>query len=408
MGASASRRDAIASTLVSALGEHGAGLAEAWTRHALPARLEGDVARVGVGATSAGRSTVLLDVAELGAFVALTAMADGAPRPRFAEWQVRSQEQLATLAPEIARVVRSWAAGHPGETNVIDVAYRARALLEARFPSGVWSVEFWPSAYGGPAGASINLRTGRDGEWRGLVGVEPLARGVVIRARDGGSGRVILEREAVGSADADALGPDLVDAVRGQLEARERFASRVFKAGDAARAVQRALAGRVPPDGGGWHVQARDGSLPAPRPWACVYWGAFDAGHHVAVATEDAHGVRVAAGAEAVVVRDAGELAAATAEIVAAIERQLGRLTVDRLVPGRRYRLLRPLGTRVRLEAGAVVRLVGSAVEPREGYTVYSFRDEATGVVLEVTDVVDADLAVLRDLDEYLQPLPST
>jgi hypothetical protein len=92
----------------------------------------------------------------------------------------------------------------------------------------------------------------------------------------------------------------------------------------------------------------------------------------------------------------------ALVEAITEIVRQPDRLTTRRLVVGSRYRVLRDL---LGAKAGDVLRYTGKVVDWHADAERFDFRHEHDDAALDLFEAFDADLAILRELHLYMEPI---
>ncbi len=90
--------------------------------------------------------------------------------------------------------------------------------------------------------------------------------------------------------------------------------------------------------------------------------------------------------------------ASPVAELSDAVREWGERLAAEELAIGKRYRVLQPFLGYV---AGDEVECVGAVLDPHASAWIWSFR-RADGKAVDLTELADAHVPILRDLDLYL------
>ena len=267
-----------------------------------------------------------------------------------AQWSLRPNADLIAAAVPIAEAARDWAASHPGTATMLDLALEvARAVAADRgerwtvgIPGTVAPTEMWLH------GPSIDVAS---------VGV---SEGGVHLWIDGALRRhAAPTRGELAGACAFAVG-----AVREQAARYERHVALGARLEAATEELVRALAPRLPAVELVASIRGRPTYAGAIR--ASIGWRAKKK-RKTAARIEPCEVVTLAADGGAIGVHAGvvgpdgweGELTSADAildAVIAAIERALETLTIERLTVGQRYRVLE---TTQELVAGTIVTYTG-------------------------------------------------
>ncbi len=230
--------------------------------------------------------------------------------------------------------------------------------------------------------------------------------GVSIRveARAGGGARVTLSPEAVGAprrvldvetaARATALLPEMVEATRRALAARDAFPERPFGVRQVMPVIAKAVASIRKK---GWRPPEFHESFPTAR--ASLPQGAELVS--VVTAEEEAPGectVRVGRD-DAWKVRSVDQLRAVLPAIVEAVRIDIRRLRPERMHPHDRFRVLAPFGP---FAAGDEVQLSAILYHPRDVWRAYRLYGPGNAT-MTLSEELDADTAILDAIDRYLE-----
>ncbi|MDQ3341576.1 MAG: hypothetical protein M4D80_41015 [Myxococcota bacterium] len=361
-----------------------------WLCGHVPAAFDGYIAYAGVIAPEPEPARAVIAVhclSPLGALVAVPA--EG---PVLRHWQSPDVPLDAVCAAS-----RDWYSAHPDAANVIDAAFRLRAALEQQLPvdESTW---FLSVSSDERAWTSVGIGTPDHDHWSPVY-LEQQADGLRVQLLPPAEP---FDHVVATVDELRGLVPSLLAAVRDSLATRERFRTRPFRCVMAARAIVDALLA-VRPACGAWRCRGIDQAWPSPAPWASVFYG--DETHTVASLDEAGGRVHVRAGfadgrptrSEEVLATSLAELEREMPRLVAAIERQLSRLTFDRLAKDQHYRVLVALGP---FAAGDIVRLLELTDNWRDGELSLRFGRE-DGVTAYFTDRDPA----LAELDLVLAPV---
>lgn len=360
-----------------------------------PAEAPGDVGKIVLLAPHKGRWRAVGVVSDLTSTRTVVLMGARAGRPALVGHP--EEEGAERVADAIAEYVRGGALDAV-RLNALDAALLAGAMLKQNVSvdGGRWRFQFWGEWDAHASGASVELGGPAGVEWRHLVRITQADDGVSFRIPEEAMGRGDFEKRIQAFPDLFDEVPPMIDRVRRALRGRETFARRPLPIDRAGDLLVRALQGRIP---GRLSLQVGASEFPL-RYSAATVWRTDGVGPHACISlTESSEGVRVVAGRFEGTYRSPDALEAALNGIRDAVEEELGRLTPDKLEPGRIYRVKRSFSG---AEAGASLRFVHAEHVLRGSWSLHHFRVEETGADLTLDDSTERGRAILRALHEYL------
>jgi hypothetical protein len=366
----------------------------------------GDVPKAWIGCLTQGRILACALVSDLSSHSYVEVLTPKEPVMVFRHVQIQGAD-VSLAVSAVAEWFRAGGDADPTALNPLDAAVLLREALTLELPARQgFRIDATTDYYRPDLAASATVMDEGVGIWATAMpggGVR-----LDLAPEEKGAKRSQIELSSIASLWAKKN--EIVESTRRAMAAREAFFARPFTAGHATRVIRQALSEADSAGHGRWeeHVSRDDYSFGWPSAAVRVREATAEGQslERIMVTLQESNeGVRVSIddGEPPSVLRSSADLRGALSSLVGRALARRDTLTADALVEGRSYRVIRPMAGFI---LGEIIRFTRRQMIPRESIEIYEFSSVAReGVKGQLQDCVDSDLAILRKLSLFLEPI---